>query len=727
MSVPTTEELRSLLLKGDFATCAEAYRSVLASGSEVPVVATEIYSQALFRMGQHEAAEQGFREALALDTTRPSLYFNYGNCLHSMGRHLEAIAVFEQALRLDPSLEIAHTNLAIAHSALGRETEALECFKHAFHLEPNKSRTLVNYVSQLKRMARFEDALEKINNALENSPRSSLLHMEKADLFQKLGNNKEAEGALKAALSLEESPEANYNLGCLLMLREDHEGALRHFQEALRLNNSDCNAWSALGELYCRRDDFGAAYDALCRALQINPHLHKAWNNLSMVCHTLGLPQQAKDATRRALRITPHNSTYMSNALLQSLYTPSRQHTCLDPEVLSTFAQLESRCTKTTHVKVINDSMASVLSIGYVSADFKDHPVAFFILNILRYHNRDAFTIYAYSNNPKKDHVTQQIASHVDHWRDCFAMSDDKLAEQIREDEIDILVDLSGHTAGNRLLVFARKPAPVQVTWIGFPGTTGLKAMDYRITDQWFDPPGMTEKYHTETLVRLPHTNGCYRPDERSPEVSRLPALGKGTFTFASLNNPSKINDEVIATWARILTKVPHGRLMLGNANDEAMVTRLTEKFSALGVQANQLVFQKRVDFLQYMELHHEIDLALDPFPYNGGTTTFHSLYMGVPVVTLAGKTTPSRCGVAILSRVQLHDFVADTLDQYVDTALGWVAKPQELDAIRQSLRSRLDAPENQPEAVVGHLENAYKEMWSTFCNSIPSAGQVRS
>jgi len=347
--------------------------------------------------------------------------------------------------------------------------------------------------------------------------------------------------------------------------------------------------------------------------------------------------------------------------------------------------------------------------------------VAYFIEPILALHDKSAFEIYAYYSYTQHDEHTQRIADSVDHWLDCYGIDDEQLARRIRADGIDILVDLSGHTVFNRLPVFARKPAPVQVNWVGYPGSTGLTSIDYRISDPWQDPPGMTERYHSEKLVRLP-SGMAFAPDPASPVVNPLPALTHREFVMACLNNLSKLNPAVIRLWSRILHALPQARLMLGNVTDEDVRQRLTDRFGQSGIGPERLILQRRVAIADFLALHHRIDLALDPFPYTGGTTTMHALWMGVPVVTLAGDHAVSRLSAAHLSRVGLTQFIAHSEDEYLQCVLRAAQDLPALNQVRQSLRARMTAAEVTPATVTRHLEAAYRTMWRDWCDSTSKA-----
>jgi protein O-GlcNAc transferase len=330
------------------------------------------------------------------------------------------------------------------------------------------------------------------------------------------------------------------------------------------------------------------------------------------------------------------------------------------------------------------------LRVGYVSADFKRHSLAYFIEPLLANHDRDRFEVYCYSNTRKTDEVTDQLRNHVSQWRDITAVSDEAAAGLIGQDGIDILVDLSGHTAGSRLLVFARKPAPVQLTFLGYPNTTGLATMDYRISDGYMDPPGIADAFYTEQLLRMPHSLWCYRPPAPTPDVNPLPALQLGATTFGSLHSFTKLNRTVIDLWARILARAPDSQLLLAGAPAGETGTRLRERFAAHGVDAARVHLIGKVNFDDYLKLYHRIDIALDAFPYTGGTTTCESLWMGVPVVTLAGTYAVARAGVSLLTSAGLTELIADSPERYVEIAVDLAHDTHRLVGLRGSLRERM-------------------------------------
>ena len=362
------------------------------------------------------------------------------------------------------------------------------------------------------------------------------------------------------------------------------------------------------------------------------------------------------------------------------------------------------------------------LRIGYVSPDFNDHAVGKFIEPVLAAHDINKFELFCYYNKSRVDDATKRMQSAVANWRMTADMSDDELARMIQADAIDILVDLSGHTGLNRLLVFARKPAPIQVTWIGYPNTTGLSTMDYRITDAFADPIGATEALHTEKLVRMPECFSCFKPPSNAPHVSALPAVARGTITFGSFNNFAKITPEVMRVWIAILARVPGSRLVLKNwcLDNDRMKTFMLEAFARCGATPGQVeLWNPNTSNVDHLNCYNSIDIGLDPFPYNGTTTTCDALWMGVPVITLAGVSHVGRVGVSQMSNLGLQELIARDTNHYVDIAVALANDVPRLAALRGAMRVRMSAsPLMDAPRLTKNLEAAYDNMWSVYLSA---------
>jgi len=360
------------------------------------------------------------------------------------------------------------------------------------------------------------------------------------------------------------------------------------------------------------------------------------------------------------------------------------------------------------------------IKIGYVSPDFRRHSVASFIESTLKTHHHEEFEVFCYSDVLSPDTITKRLQNHADQWRNITGVTDENVAELIRKDRIDILIDLAGHTGGNRILLFARKPAPVQVSWIGYPATTGLAAMDYKIVDAFTDPLGMTEEFYTEKLIRMPGSFLCYQPEKVSPGVGPLPALSSGHITFGSFNYFPKVSSEAAALWSAILNALPNSRLILKSRtfSDDAASEDALAIFTRHGLSADRIELLSSVPaFTEHLDMYNLIDIALDTFPYNGTTTTCEALWMGVPVITLAGKTHASRVGTSLLSNIGLPDFIAESPEEYLQIAITIANDIPRLQSVRMNIRSSmLRSAVMDAKRFTGNLEQCYRSIWERWC-----------
>ena len=358
-----------------------------------------------------------------------------------------------------------------------------------------------------------------------------------------------------------------------------------------------------------------------------------------------------------------------------------------------------------------------VLRVGFVSADFRNHAVANFIEPVLVHLAQDEhFSLHTYYNHATEDIVTQRLKGSFSSWTNAVGLSDEALAQKIRDDGIDILIDLSSHTAHNRLLTFAHKPCPVQVSWIGYPGSTGLQSMDYYLSDRYALPEGQFEDQFTEKIVRLPAT-AAFLPLQGAPAVSALPAASNGYITFGSFNRPNKISRSVIALWSELLRALPSARMVLGSMPKELDRNVWLEWFEQEGVGVERLSFYTTKPLLDYMSLHHEVDICLDTFPYCGGTTSWHAMWMGVPTLTLTGATVANRTGAAVMGVVGLDAFVAHDKEDFVRKGVAWATDIQALERLRLGMRERfLSSPAGRPDVIAGALAQAMRVMWQRWC-----------
>ena len=485
------------------------------------------------------------------------------------------------------------------------------------------------------------------------------------------------------------------------------------YREILATNPDHADALQLLGTIAHQVGQHGIAIQLISRSLAIQPTTKQALNNLGEALRATGQIDKSLAAFRAALAIDPAYAKAHSNLLLTLHFKPDidggtlrREHEQWAKQHASKIAPLPPR--------EIDRSSDRPLRIGYLSPDLRRHSVGYFIEPILEHHDHDRFRICCYSNDPRVDDVTQRLQRHADEWRDISRLDDDGAAKLIHDDAIDILVDLTGHMARNRLLVMARKPAPVQATYLGYPNGTGLPQIDFRISDAIADPPGLTDDHYVERLVRLPHSAWCYRPPEPSPPLT-IP--NSGTVTFGSFNKFPKISAATMAMWAQILSQVENSRLLIKakSLNDPATRGMATNMLATRGIAEDRVeLIGWAAGVADHLGLYGRVDVALDTFPYHGTTTTCEALWMGVPVVTLAGQTHVSRVGASLLSAIGLPELIANSADDYVGIAIEIARDPARRTQLRGVLRDRMSASTlTDGRGFTRGLEAAYRWTWS--------------
>lgn len=637
------------------------------------------------RVGSLEDAKALCLEILLLDPCHAHTYHLLGGLALQIGDFERAVVTIQKAVLLNCNVSEFHYNLATAFSALGSLSEAAESYQRALALEPDFVEALCDLGDVLAGAGKLSEAIERYERALLIDPNLLGVLCSLGDALQSQGNFIQAIHRYEQALAIKPGVvEVLCNLGVALKALGRVENAIQRFEQALI----------------------------------IKPDLPEVLCNLGGALKDQGKLAESISMFQRALALMPDLAVAHSGLLLTMQYMPVFTAEEQFASHQQYAARFESPIKADWPHHNNKPDVSKRIRIGYVSGDFKNHSAAYFFEPILAAHTKSEVEIFCYHNNTFDDDYSHRMAAHADHWIPCSAMNDAQLYERIRLDGIDILVDLSGHTANNRLPVFARKPAPVQATWIGYAGTTGLTAMDYRITDAFMDPIGKSEHFHSETLIRLPSSNVAYRPVPGCPQVNTLPAFKNDTFVFASLNNLAKLNPSVVDLWCRILRAIPHSRLMLGNVNSKEVAGWILDLFSQRGIAGTRLMLKPTVPSLDYLTLHHEVDLALDPFPYNGGTTSMHSLWMGVPVLTLAGEHSVSRVGAAVLARAGLSQFVAKSEEEYMQIAVSIAKDLPALGRIRGSLRDQMRSAESDPVNITRELEFAYRSIWQKWCET---------
>ena len=600
--------------------------------------------------GEHGAAIEALGRAIAADGKVARHHYMLGCTLQDAGRAQEAAEAYRKALSLEPGLAKAQNNLGCLLEAAGDGAGAMQCYEAALSAEPGLAQALFN----------------------------------RGNLHKLRGHATQAEEDICRALALEPARAAwRCVLGEVLVVQWKLDAAVANYRLVLEADRGDARAHFGLG------------------------------NALLM----MGRPVEAETRFRRALERQPGFIEAHSNLLLCLHYHKGDQGRMLYEEHVAWAKRHAGGLASADFGGHVDRGQARPLNIGYVSPNFEEHSVATFVEPLLAAHDRARFRVFCYSNVAYPDAVTRRLMGLCDVWRDISRIGDDEAARLVREDRIDILVDLAGHTGGARPLLFARKPAPVQATWLGYPDTTGLEQVDYRITDADADPEGEADVHHSEELVRLATGFLCYAPHPDSPKVAESPVFESGHITFGSFNSLPKVTPELIALWSRILAGVPQARLLLkAHALDSAKAQRTVRAyFARSGIAMDRIELRGAEESSRgHLERYGAVDIALDTYPYHGTTTTCEALWMGVPVISLAGRTHVSRVGASILARVGMSELVTATPDEYVQKAIALAVNPERLRELRGTLRERMRASALvDASGFARALEAAYREMWA--------------
>jgi predicted O-linked N-acetylglucosamine transferase (SPINDLY family) len=673
-----------------------------------------------FQTKRYDIAIDLIRRAIVLRPGSPEAHCNLGNSLRESGQLDAAIAAYHQAIALRPNYAEAYGNLGNALNLKGRFDEGASACRQSILLRPGYAEAHYTLGNALQALGRIEEAIASYRQAIALRPSLPEAYNNLGNALKKIERSDEAIAAYRQAIALRANfAEAYCNLGNALLNKLQTDDAIAAYRTAIAVSPDYASAYSNLGTALHDKGQFGEAVAAHQRALALDPNVPEFHNNLGNVLKDQGQLDEAIAAYRRAVALNPQYTSADSSLVYTLLFHPAYD--------AKTVAQ-EHRRWNRQHAEPLqalirdhsNDrSPGRRLRVGYVSPDFRDHVVGRNLLPVLRHHDRRHFDITCYATVPLRDAMTLQFERSADHWRSIAGLSDEEAADQIRKDQIDVLVDLSLHMVHNRLLIFARKPAPVQVTFAGYPGSTGLSTIDYRLSDPYLDPPGMDESIYSEQTVRLPDSFWCYDPlEDRDVSVNSLPALKNGFITFGCLNNFCKINPTVLAVWAQVMKQVENSRLML--------LMRLgSHQQDALASLWQQGIDPARVEIIppqsrrSYLESYHRIDLGLDSFPYNGHTTSLDSLWMGVPVITLVGERVVSRAGWCQLSNLGLGELAGTTSEQFAKISVALAGDLPKLARLRATLRQRMEqSPLMDAPKFTRNIESAYRQMWRKWCGS---------
>ena len=647
------------------------------------------------------------------------------------GNLVEAERAYAKAIALGAEDADVYNNLATIYDRWGvKPEEEFHYLSKAHGLEPGNLEIRKNLLSLLgKRTAaltkdgRYREALPFALRTVELEPGSGAAHRTLGVCYWRVGNPELAITQYTRAINLEPDNACYYNdLGLVCFecrLLAEAQGA---FQEVLRLQPDSVSAYTHLGLLANLTGLTGLAIAFQRRALAVNPQCGEAQNNLALFLRDQGQHVECLQHYREAIRLKPENAGVLSGYLLALNDDPDA-----DPAwVASEHRRYQGIIKRVRRATTVGDrDPKRRLRVGYLSPDFRTHSVAYFIAPTIQHHNRDQVNVTCYSTGLLEDAMTEEIKGCVERYRNVSRLSNDELAEVVKADGIDVLVELTGHTSENRLEMLANRVAPVQVTYLGYPNTTGLAEMDCRVTDVIADPPGKTEAWHTERLVRIEGGFLAYQPRDEGRHLAVVtePVRAAKHITFGSFNNLAKINDLVLETWASILEQVPDSVMILkarGLRNEEVK-ERIQVAFAARGIDGEcriQLMGHERSG-VDHLRMYNRIDIALDTFPYNGTTTTCEALWMGTPVVAIAGACHAGRVGASLLTHAGLAELVANDRQGYIDKAVALGTDWDALARLRSGLRERFSSSAVMDASRLARgLEGAYREAWNAYCAS---------
>jgi predicted O-linked N-acetylglucosamine transferase (SPINDLY family) len=638
-------------------------------------------------------------------------HFHLGEVARIRGNIAEAMAEYQLAIQLSPQLLVAYQSLGEVLLQQGRAAQAVAPLTALVQRAPHLSGAWLLLGQALLALHRRADAADVFRHIVQLVPQNVQAHWQLGDLEMSLGRPQAAIAPLQTALVLSpREPAFHSALARALDAVGKHEQALPHHQQAAELMPSAAGAFNNYGVALHRTGRSASAEKQLRRALQIDPKLVSALTNLGSVLHEQGRPDEALECYRRAIQLNPKSAKAHSVFLYLLHFNASFDAEAIAGEHRIWADQYLRHVEPVARAYAVDTNPDRKLRIGYVSADFRGHVVGRFLLPILQLQDREQFEVYCYSDTTVVDAMTDTFKATADAWRETAGLNDAQLAALIGEDRVDILIDLTGHMDGSRLLTFAARPAPVQISHIGYPASSGVPAIGYRISDRQLDPvePG------NERLLYLPNSFYLYRPEAAAPVAAVVPPMvASGFATFGSLNSPKKLSPLAIELWAMVLARTPGSKLMLAVLPDVLTHGLIVDRFTKHGIEPDRLILEPTRDFLGYMSLYNRIDIALDPQPYGGGITTCDALWMGVPVVSLIGKTSVGRTGASLLRALGLTELLADSAEQYAAIAQQVAANVKQLTRWRQSLPDALRAsPMMNERGYTRDLERLYREAW---------------
>ena len=669
------------------------------------------------KMGRIADALAPMQKAAALSPSDVAAHYNLGNTLKDLDRLEEAEASYRRALQIKPDLAEAHSNLGNILKDLGRLDEAETSYRQALQITPDYVEAHSNLGITLKDMGHLDEAEASYRRALQINPDYADAHYNLGNILTDMSRVDEAEACYRRALQIKpDFVQAYNNLGATLNNQGKFNEAIASYRQALQIKPDFVETYNNLGSGLANQGKLNEAIACYQQAIQIKPDFVEAYNNMSQALRRCGQFDKAMAAIRRGLEINPNNAMAHSNLIFTLDMAADLSISTLQEE-RKAWGAIHAAHLLQHHPYSNTPDPERRLRIGYICADSRSFSAPSVFGAMLLDFDRSSFDVTLYLNNPYANELTHRLRQSVTCWRNIFFQSDDAVANLIRQDNIDILVDLWGQAPGNRLLVFARKPAPIQITAWGYPLGTGMKAMDVLFSDPIVIPPD-EKHFYTEQVRYLPCFLSYYLL-RRPPAVNVLPALSAKWITFGSFNRLEKNMDEAYETWARILLAIPNSRMLFKapELDDVGNRNLVTGKFTRAGIAPERIILLGNTSWDEHMAAYNQIDISLNPFPQGGGVTSLEGLIMGVPMVTLVIQNFAGRVGASILTTLGLTDWIAETREQYVAIAIQKAQDISALADLRQKIRTLYETSAiGNIKAYVNAAETEYRKLWQEWC-----------
>jgi protein O-GlcNAc transferase len=729
-------------------TEAEQLCSIIIQAVPNHIITINLQGLIAQKLNVHDLAIEKFRRAISIDSDRALLYFNLGTSFYKLGLFKESIQALRIAVEKDPdnsqfsdflyslnTKAIAKNrddNLqnqakeafekGVGFHQSGQLSEAIQWYQKTLELNPKNISALTNMGAVLQSKGKLGEAVSCYQKAITIKPNYAKAHSNLGVALQGQGKLDEAVVCLQKAISIKpDYVEANYNLGVVFQEQGKLAEAVTVFQTTISIKPDYAEAYSNLGVVFQGQGKLAEAITVYQTAISIKPDYAKAYSNLGLGFQEQGMLVKAVANFQTAITIKPDYEDAHSNLLLCSQYITGQTLENLFLIHKKWADNLISYSEAEVFSFNIDSSPMRKLRIGLVSSDLGLHPVGYFTSGFFRYHTDQELEIVCYSDR-KPDELTKLLESYSDEWVLTEFMNNDQLARRIHSDRIDILIDLSGHTAKNRLVVFLKKPAPIQISWAGYVGTTGLSTMDWLIADQHYVKDG-EEQFYSERIIKLPDSWVSYTPPPYTPEINtKLNITATTRIVLGNFGNPAKINDTMLLAWSKILLLCPHADLVLiyKGMDDSYNIDRINSFFDKAGVDLERITISGRISHPKLLAEYNSLDLALDTLPYSGGLTSIEALWMGVPVVTADGDTFAGRHSASILRTVGLDELVADNLDEYIKLVVNLVLNPEKINKLKNDLRSQVaNSPLCDYNKFAINLSSELREVWIEWCNAL--------